>query len=52
MLLLLHQILEQVPRDIILDAVAMGRRLLIELPGADLEREITLNDFLNVLADP
>jgi hypothetical protein len=44
--------LKQVPRDIIPDAVAVSRRLLIERTGADLEREITLDDFLDVLADP
>jgi len=52
MFLVLHQNLKQVPRDIIPDAAAVSRRLLIERTGADLEREITLDDFLDVLADP
>src|ERR1700687_33300 len=51
-LLVLHQALEQIARDVILDAVAVGRRFLIKATGAHLGGEVALDDFLDVLADP
>src|SRR5882724_8711951 len=48
-LLVLHQILEQVARDVVLHAVAIGRRFLIERAGADLGGEIAFDDFPDVL---
>src|SRR5260370_42131419 len=51
-LLVLHQALEQIARDIVLDAVAVGRRFLIKVTGADLGGEVAIDDFLDVLADP
>ncbi len=52
MLLVLHQALEQIARDVILDAVAVGRGFLVKIAGADLGGQIALDDFLDVLADP
>src|SRR5215468_4110574 len=52
LLLVLHQVLEQVTRDIVLYAMAVGRGLLIERAGADLGGKIAFDDFLDVLADP
>ena len=51
-LLVLHQALEQIARDVVLDAVAVGRRFLVERAGADLGGKIALDDFPDVLADP
>src|ERR1700758_2116438 len=45
LLLGLHQFLEQVARDVILYAVAIGRRLLIEVACAVLGGEITVDDL-------
>src|ERR1700716_4041948 len=52
MLLVLHQAFEQIAGDVVLDAVAIGRRFLIERAGADLGGEIALDDLLDMLADP
>src|SRR3984893_14680416 len=51
-LLVLHQAFEQIARDVVLDAVAVGRRFLIKATGADLGGEVALDDFLDVLPDP
>ena len=50
--LVLHQALEQIARDVVLDAVAVGRGLLIERAGTDLGGKIAFEDFLDVLSDP
>src|SRR6516165_9665596 len=52
LLLVLHQVLEQVTRDIVLHAMAIGRGLLIERASADLGGKIAFDDFLDILADP
>ena len=38
MFLVLHQLFEQVARDIVLDAVAVGRRLLVQRSRRDFRR--------------
>src|SRR5581483_7954626 len=50
--LVLHQLLEQVARDVILHGVTMGCGFLIKRPRADLGGEIAIDDFLDILADP
>src|SRR6195256_294223 len=52
MLLVLHQAFEQIARDVVLDAVAVGRRFLVKATGADLGGKIAFDDFLDILADP
>ena len=52
MLLVLHQTFEQIARDVVLDAVAVGRRFLIKVSRADLGGEVAFDDFPDVLADP
>src|SRR5438874_2986059 len=52
MLLVLHQLLEQVARDVILDAMAVGCRLLVKGASAKLGGEVAFDDFPDVLADP
>ena len=49
--LVLHQALEQVARDVILDAVAVGGGFLVERARGDLGGQIAFDDFLDVLAD-
>ncbi len=39
-------------RNVILDAMAVGRGFLIEGAGGDLGGKIAFDDFLDVLADP
>src|SRR6516165_11345902 len=51
MFLIAHQLLEQVARDVVLYAVAIGRRFLIEGTRAHLRGEIALDNLLDVLAD-
>ena len=49
--LVLHQLLEQIARDVVARAVAMGRRLLVERARRNLGLEIAIEHFLDVLAD-
>src|SRR5712675_1793647 len=49
--LVLHQALEQVARDVILDTVAVGGGFLVERARSDLGGQIAFDDFLDVLAD-
>ena len=49
--LVLHELLEQVARHVVLDRMAMGRRLLVERARRHLGREIAVEHFLDVLAD-
>src|SRR5947209_4452267 len=50
--LILHQALEQIARNIVLHAMAVGCALFIERAGPHFRGEIALDDFLDVLADP
>ncbi len=50
-LLVGHQLLEQIARHEVLHGGAIGRRLLVEGARADLGREIAVEDFLDVLPD-
>src|ERR1700761_6605029 len=52
MFLVFHHAFEQIARDIVLDAVAVGRRFLIKGSRRQFGREIALDDFLDVLTDP
>ena len=49
--LVLHQAFEQVTRDVVLHAMAVGRGFLVERAGGVLGRQIALDDLLDVLAD-
>ena len=49
--LVLHQLLEQVLRHPVADALAIGRRLAVEVAGLIFRREVAFEDFLDVLAD-
>ncbi len=49
--LVLHQVLEQLARHVILHRVAVSRRLLIKLARADLGREIAFQNLFDVLPD-
>src|SRR5262245_55944810 len=46
-LLVLHQALEQVARDVVLDAMAVGRRFLVERTRRVLRGEVALEDLLD-----
>ena len=50
-LFILHQILEQIARHIVLDAMTISRRFLIQVARTVFGREIALDDLLDVLAD-
>jgi hypothetical protein len=52
MFLILHQLFEQVAADIVLDAMAVGRRFLVERARGDLGCKIAFDDLSDVLADP
>src|SRR3982074_1590688 len=52
MLLVLHQAFEQIARDVVLDAVAIGRGFLVKRAGGNFGSKIALDDFLDVLPDP
>src|SRR5213595_316055 len=52
MLLVLHQALEQIARDVVPDTVTVGRRFLVEISRAHLGGKIAFHDFLDILADP
>ena len=49
--LILHQLFEQVLRDAVADALAVGRRLAVEIAGFVFRGEVGFEDFLDVLAD-
>src|SRR5271168_558403 len=50
-LLVCHQLLEQVPRDIILHAVTICGGFLVKLSGGKLRRQIAIQNLLDGLAD-
>src|ERR1700730_10464279 len=50
-LFVVHQRLEQVARDIVLDPVAMGSRLLVEFTRIQYSLRVALDAFLDVSTD-
>ena len=50
-LFVVHQRLEQVARDIVLDRVAMGRSLLVEFTRIQFSLQVALDDFLDGSTD-
>ena len=50
LLLVVHQLLEQIARDVVAHAMTMGRRFLVKRARRNLGLEVAVENFLDVLS--